>query len=98
MTCELTSPIPGRLVALTVVRIRRDSVRVAGGPANRIGATAVTFRIRLSNPAIPASVVILHTVHAIRVAGRWAWILPAARYRLHRSGTCTSRTGPLHRP
>jgi hypothetical protein len=88
--CEQLSPIPGRLASLTVVRVRQESVRVAGGPAAPVPSTAVTFRIRLADRSIPASVVVVHTVHALRVGGRWAWILPAARYELHRSGTCTA--------
>jgi hypothetical protein len=50
-------------------------------------ATAVTFRLKISEPALRASVVATHTVHAVAAEGRWAWILPAPRFELHRSGT-----------
>jgi hypothetical protein len=86
--CESASPIPGRLDWIKTVRVFDELVTVAGSNAGPTLATAATLRIRISDPAIHDAVVILHTVHAVRANGRWAWILPGARFQLHRSGAC----------
>jgi hypothetical protein len=85
--CESASPIPGELSSLRVLRARDEQTAVAGlgAPAD---ARAVTFRIEITDTALRASVVVVHTVHALRAGDRWAWILPADRLRLDRSPTC----------
>ena len=95
--CESASPILGRLTSLEVVRASEDPVTVAGSGAEPVVAAAVTFRLKISESALHASVVVTHTVHAVAAEGRWAWILPAPRLQLHRSGTCGARpaTAPV---
>lgn len=86
--CESASPIPGRLVSLTVVRAFEEPVVVAAANPFTVGAQAVTFRMVIHDAGLHESVSVQHTVHAIETGGRWAWILPAARLRLDRSPTC----------
>jgi hypothetical protein len=85
--CESASPIPGRLTSLKVVRTFDEPVQIPGADAT-VTSTAVTFRLTITEPSLHDSVVLTHTVHAVPAAGRWAWILPPARFELHRSGTC----------
>src|SRR5262245_7809984 len=87
--CESASPIPGHLASIEVLRSFDEPVKVAG-TGSSIDARAVTFRLKISEPGL-ASVVVTHTVHAVPAGTRWAWILPAHRLQLHRSGTCGTR-------
>jgi len=86
--CESASPIPGRLAWIKVVRAYEEPVAVAGTGEEPITSKAVTFRLKITEPSLQTSVVITHTVHAVPAGQRWAWILPANRLELHRSGTC----------
>ena len=86
--CESASPIPGRLDWIKVVRAYDEPVAVAGVGGALVAAKAVTFRLKISEPALQESVTVTHTVHAVPVGRRWAWILPPDRFQLHRSGTC----------
>ena len=85
--CESASPIPGRLTSLQALRVRDEQVAVAGS-TGLSAASAVTFRIVITEPALHESVALVHTVHAVRADGRWSWILPAQRLELDRSVTC----------
>ena len=87
VACELRSPIPGRLARLVVVRSVRGSFPVAGQTA-RVAGAAVTFLIRISEPALATSVQFKATFHAVRFAEHWTWILPAARYAMYRDDGC----------
>jgi hypothetical protein len=82
VACESQSPIPGHLASLRVLRIGRDRIGVA-----------VTFALRIAGGAPPAVERVVVTVHAVRNGHRWAWILPAARRALYRSG-CGLSPGP----
>ena len=88
--CESTSPIPGHLASIRVLRSFDERVNVAGSQSGVVDTKAVTFRLTISEPRF-ASVVVTHTVHAVHAGQRWAWILPAKRLQLHRSGTCGAR-------
>lgn len=86
--CESMSPIPGHLVSITLVRTFEQPLVVAGTGAATHPGRAVTFRITISDPALRQSVTLTHTVHALRVGRRWAWILPARRLEQDSSPTC----------
>ncbi len=90
--CESASPIPGRLDWIRVVRSYDEPVEVAGLGGPLVIARAVTFRLKISEPALKESVTVTHTVHAVPAGAHWAWILPPDRFQLHRSGTCGSGT------
>jgi hypothetical protein len=88
--CESASPIPGHLASIQVLRSFEEPVEVAGSGSGAVDTKAVTFRLKISEPGL-ASVIVTHTVHAVHAGQRWAWILPAQRLQLHRSGTCGAR-------
>ena len=88
--CESATPIPGSLDWIRALRVTDERVRIAGAGSGSVASKAVTFRFRISDSSLPAFVVVTHTVHAVRIGDRWAWILPPARFTLHRSGTCGS--------
>lgn len=85
--CESASPIPGVLSSLRVLSIRRERTHVPG-TSGLSPARAVTFRIVITEPSLHASAQVVHTVHAVEVDGRWAWILPAKRLALDSSPAC----------
>jgi hypothetical protein len=85
--CEELSPIPGTLESLVPVRVRHRPVKVAGLP-KRVRGVAVTFRLRFENKALGASAGVTLTAAAVKVAGRWTWLLPSARYELYRDDAC----------
>jgi len=88
--CESASPIPGHLASIQVLRSFEEQVEVAGSGSSVVDAEAVTFRLTISEPGL-SSVIVTHTVHAVHAGQRWAWILPAKRLQLHRSGECGAR-------
>jgi hypothetical protein len=88
--CESASPIPGHLASIQVLRSFEEPVAVAGSGSGAVETRAVTFRLKISEPGL-SSVIVTHTVHAVHAGRRWAWILPAKRLELHRSGTCGAR-------
>lgn len=96
VACESLSPIPGKLASLTVVKVFKEPVTVAGPESADVQATAVTFRIEIVGAALRDSVVVQHTVHAVEASGRWAWILPATRLGLDRSPGCGAGKTPAY--
>jgi hypothetical protein len=85
--CESASPVPGVLTSLEARSVRDEQIEVAG-TGGRTLATAVTFRIVITEPTLHASVTVVHSVHAVRAGDRWAWILPPNRLAQDRSPTC----------
>ncbi len=96
--CESLSPIPGELTSVRLVARTEQSIAVPGTSSGPVPSTAVTFRLTITSPTLHDSVVVVHTVHAVRAGGRWAWILPAGRLDLHRSGTCTDAPTYAYHP
>lgn len=87
VSCESQSPIPGRLDWIKVLRVRNERI-VVPGTSDLATTVAVTFRLRISDPTLGASVRVTHTVHAVPVDGRWRWMLPAHRYEMYRTDAC----------
>jgi hypothetical protein len=85
--CELQSPVEGRLDWIKIVRVR-DARFGIGGLNRVVRGKAVTIRIKLTDDVSESSVVVTHTAHAVAVAGRWRWILPAERIGLYSSSAC----------
>ena len=94
--CEELTPIPGTVAKVDVLRASDESVRVPGIDALARGK-AVQVRIVIVGDAADKAVVVEDTVHLVRVAGRWAWILPPARFRDYNAGRCPG-TGPGPNP
>jgi hypothetical protein len=92
--CELQSPVAGRLAWIRILRVR--NARFGIGGLNRVvTGKAVTLRIKLTDDDTGSSVVVTHTAHAVAVAGRWRWILPANRIGLYSSSACAAEaSGP----
>lgn len=88
VACEQTSPIPGKLTSLRILRSTTENIHVAGTPAGRVRSTAVTFELELTGSLPGETATINLTAHAVSVGGRWTWILSARRLALHRSGAC----------
>jgi hypothetical protein len=92
--CELQSPVAGRLVWIKIVRVK-DARFGIGGLKGLVTGKAVTMRIKLTDDDSGLSVVVTHTAHAVAVARRWRWILPAKRIGLYSSSACaTEAPGP----
>jgi hypothetical protein len=89
--CELQTPVAGRLLWIKTVRVQDARFRV-GGVSGLVKGKAVTLRIKLVDDDSGSSVVVTHTAHAVAVAGRWRWILPANRIGLYSSSACAPET------
>ena len=86
--CESLVSRPGTLVAVKVMRVFNERIRVAGEPRNR-KTRAVRVRVAVAAPAFPLfPVIIVETFHAIAVDGQWAWILSRDQYAYYSAGTC----------
>jgi hypothetical protein len=69
----------------------RDARFAVGGLNRVVTGKAVTLRIKLVDDDTGSSVVVTHTAHAVSVAGRWRWILPAERIGLYSSSACAAQ-------
>ena len=94
VACESAAPVVGRLRSLTPLKVRRSRIHVAGGPPRRVDSVAVTFRI-VASPEAASGQGLIHTVHAIAIAGRWTWILPPARFAHDRTASCSLTSSDL---
>jgi hypothetical protein len=94
--CESLTPIPGELTSVLPVAVSEQRIKVAGVPSGPVPSQAVTFRLVIQSRALHASVVVVHTVHAVSNNGHWAWILPPPRLALHRAGCTDTRTRAYH--
>jgi hypothetical protein len=86
--CESLVQRPGTLVAVKVLRVFNERIRVAGEP-DKLMTRAVRVRVAIASPAFPLfPVTIVNTFHAIAVDGRWTWILSRDQYAYYSAGTC----------
>jgi hypothetical protein len=86
--CESLVPGPLTLVAVKVLRVFDERIRVAGEP-RKLKTRAVRVRVAVSSPEFPLfPVTIVKTFHAIAVDGRWTWILSSDQYAYYNAGTC----------
>ena len=92
--CESASAIPGRLDRIEVLGARPERVVVPGSGGRRTRSTVITFRLTFAPRPSQSPVVVRVRAHALRSRGHWAWMLPAKRLALHRSGWCG--TSPPH--
>jgi hypothetical protein len=86
--CENLSPIPGDLDRIDVLEAHTQRVVVPGSGNAATPSIVVTFRLTFAPRPSQNSVVVRVQAHAVRYAGRWAWMLPTKRLALHRSGRC----------
>ena len=88
--CESASSIPGRLDRIEVLGAPPERVVVPGSGGRRTRSTVITFRLTFAPRPSQSPVVVRVRAHALRSRGHWAWMLPAKRLALHRSGWCGS--------
>jgi hypothetical protein len=87
--CESLSAIPGRLDRIEVLDAHTERINVPGSGA-RQRSTVITFRLRYAPRPPLGAVVVRVRAHALHRHNRLAWMLPAKRLALHRSGQCGS--------
>ena len=88
--CRLREPRTrtGTLVAVKVLRVFNERIRVAGEPG-KLKTRAVRVRVAVASPEFPLfPVTIVNTFHAIAVDGQWTWILSRDQYAYYSAGTC----------
>ena len=71
------------LMKLKVLQTYPDSVDVAGKPTR---STAVSVRVTSDDGVTTA------TMHAVKVSGKWRWILSPRDYAAYKTGKCPSST------
>lgn len=86
VACERRSPIPGRVISVRAGAERSAPVSVA--PQTSVPARAVSVRVVLLDLATLEETNVRDTVHAVRVDGRWTWVLPPERLAGYRAGAC----------
>ena len=86
--CESRIPWPGAdSSSVRVLRVFRERFRVAG-ESRKLETTAVHVRVTGVASGLPVPFVVEKTFHALRVGGRWKWILSPDQYAYYNSGTC----------
>jgi hypothetical protein len=86
--CESASAIPGQLDRVEVLDSHPEQVVVPGSGGRPTRSNVITFRLTFAPRPSQSPVVVRVRAHALRTQGRWAWMLPAKRLALHRSGLC----------
>ncbi len=95
VTCEIRSPIPGRVRSVRVEDVRAEPAQVA--PGRFVSSTGVAVRIEIAGGLLSRPVVVHDTVHAVRLGSRWTWLLPPerlAQYGANRCPVAAAAQGP----
>jgi len=85
--CESLIRSPGKVAAVRVMRVFRERIWVAG-ESRKLMTKAVRVRVIVIAPYVPFPVVVAQTFHALRVDGRWRWILSPEQWAYYSAGTC----------
>jgi hypothetical protein len=88
--CEMLTPFTATLRSVEVLSVKNVRLRISG-LARRVSTAAVRLRLRTVEAGTGVSVGIA-TLHAIRVNGRWRWVLTPERYELYRLNACGLRS------
>jgi len=91
--CENQTVFPGRLVKVSVMRVKDEPVRIAG-EQKTVASKAVTLKVSVNSPGIPKPVVVTDTYHAIAVDGHWTWILTQDNFTEYKAGHCPGAAPP----
>jgi hypothetical protein len=84
--CENMTPIPGRLVSVTVGRAVSEATVLT--PGHLVASKAVRVRVQLLDLATGEPIVVATKVHVVRYKGRWRWLLPQARFAEYLADRC----------
>jgi hypothetical protein len=93
--CERLSPVPGLVVSVRVGSAFDEPAELGAGV--RSPSRAVPVAVTLLDVGTSERVVVKDTVHAVRVSGRWAWVLPPERFAHYRADTCPDAAPPVPR-
>src|SRR5512133_576691 len=74
VACESLTPDAGTMRSVRALRTYNERIPVAG-KGGLTKTRAVDVRVTVDSPLVPFPVVIEQTFHAIKVSGRWRWIL-----------------------
>jgi hypothetical protein len=91
--CENLTVFPGRLIKVSVLRVKDEPVLIAGAKES-VASKAVTLRVAVNSPGIPKPVVVTDTYHAVAVDGRWTWILTKENFAEYKAGRCPGTNSP----
>ena len=91
--CENLTVFPGRLIKVSVVRVKDEPVLIAG-EKDSVASKAVTIKVEVNSPGIPKPVVVKDTYHAIAVDGHWTWILTKDNFAQYKAGRCPGTDTP----
>jgi len=87
VACENLAPDAGTMLSVRSLRTYNEKIPVAG-KGGMTQTKAVDVRVTVDSPLVRFSVVIEQTFHAIKVSGRWRWILSHDQYRYYSAGEC----------
>lgn len=86
VACEELTAIPATVRSVQVLGVFDEPFQLTR--ALSVPSKAVAVRITLTDALDPEPYVLRHTVHAVAVGERWAWVLPPERFAAYRDGTC----------
>lgn len=87
--CETATPFVLPLASVSVGRVRRAGVIVAG-LARPIPGVAVTVRAGFATYGPRDTIPVTETFHLVPVHGRWKWLLSPSRFQLYLHSRCGS--------
>jgi hypothetical protein len=87
IACERLAPDAGTMRSVRALRTYNERIPVAG-KGGMTATKAVDVRVTVDSPLVAFPVVIEQTFHAIKVSGRWRWILSIDQYRYYSAGEC----------
>jgi hypothetical protein len=87
VACESLAPDAGTMRSVRALRTYNERIPVAG-KGGMTATKAVDVRVTVDSPLVTFPVVIEQTFHAIKVSGRWRWILSFDQYRYYSAGEC----------
>ena len=91
--CERLSPIPGVVVSVRAGAAVDEPILVSAGELRP--SLVVPVEVVLLDVATSERTVVRDNVHAIRVGGGWAWILPPERFAHYQADTCPDAAPPV---
>jgi hypothetical protein len=88
VNCEGLIPWPGAVaLSVRVLRVFRQRISVAD-VSRKLETEAVRVHATAYVSGVPLPFVVTKTYHALRVQGRWTWILSPQQYANYSAGTC----------
>lgn len=89
--CEIRNPVIAVPRTVKVLSVKDESIGIGDGTF--VDSKAVAIRLGFAGDFN-----VTHTVHVVADHGKWAWILPAWRYRDYKGDTCPTDAGSAPPP